>query len=658
MSGRMRYADVHVGYPVEGPFTYAIPEGMELSPGMRVRVDFKGRVLTAFVRNLHDRTPSGFEVKPLTERIDERPIFGEKLLECARYMADTYFCSMGEALSMALPSGLRPSKRFRNPFSPGQPGAILLNAEQQSVFDGIAGSIGKGERAHLIFGVTGSGKTEIYMRLARLVMERGASVIYLVPEISLSSQIFERLYAVFGESLVVYHSGLTANQRLHAWMRFFEGDARIAVGTRSAVFLQCPDLGLIIADEEHDGSYKEHSTPRYNARRIALFRSRREEAALVMGSATPSIESLYSAERGLFKLHTLETRFGGAALPSVEIVRIHPSATPQMLSPVLKLHSKRAIDAGKQAIYLLNRRGFAPFVLCDSCGEAVTCPHCSIGMNYHRDGSVRCHWCGFKKKSPERCPSCSSESLVKIGSGTQRVEELVAAEFSGAQIFRLDQDSSRRKNASFEFVEKMTGGEIDILLGTQMVAKGFDFPNVTVVGVLLADIGLNLPDFRASERVFSLLLQVAGRCGRGDEPGRVIVQTMNENHAILGFLKSHDYRGFYRHELAARRMLDYPPFSRIARLLLRGKNDVHVIAAAEALGKLLRDSLGEKGRAAVNLLGPAEAPLARLGGNHRWHIIMKSRDQEAMRRLVGIAKGLPLPRDVYLEIDIDPNDLL
>ena len=654
----MRYADVHMGCPVEGPFTYTVPEGMELTTGMRVRVDFKGRVLTAFVNLVHDRTPSGFEIKPIIERIDERPVFGERMLECARYMADTYFCSTGEALSMALPSGLRPSKRFKNPFSPGRTGEILLNDEQQSVFDGIAGSIGKGERAHLIFGVTGSGKTEIYMRLAKLIMERGASVIYLVPEISLSSQIFERLYAVFGESLVIYHSGLTANQRLHAWMRFFEGEARIAVGTRSAVFLQCPDLGLVIVDEEHDGSYKEHSTPRYNARRIALFRSRSEGAALVMGSATPSMESLYSAERGLLKLHTLEARFGGASLPSVEIVRIHPSATPQMLSPVLKLHSKRAIDAGKQAIYLLNRRGFAPFVLCDSCGEAVTCPNCSIGMNYHRDGSVRCHWCGLKKRAPERCPSCSSEELVKIGSGTQRVEELVAAEFSGARIFRLDQDSSRKKNASFELVERMNDGQIDILLGTQMVAKGFDFKNVTVVGVLLADIGLNLPDFRASERVFALLMQVAGRCGRGDEPGRVIVQTMNEDHAIFGFLKSHDYRGFYRHELAARRMLDYPPFSRIVRLLIRGRNDGRVADSAESIGRLLRDSLKKKNGAAVTLLGPSEAPLARLGGNHRRHIIMKSRDQEAMRYLVGIAKDFSIPRDVYLEIDMDPYELL
>ncbi len=650
------FADVCVGFPVEGMFTYSVPEGTAVRVFSRVKVDFRGRTVTAFVLAVHGNTPAGFEVKEIRSVIDESPIFDERLLDCARYVAENYFSSLGEALATALPSGERPSKRYRHPFGDSASRSIVLTGEQQAVYDAIVASFDAGSPFHLLHGITGSGKTEVYMEIARRFMSAGTSVIYLVPEISLSSQIFERLHDVFGDELIVYHSRLTAQQRLHNWMRFYSGDAKIAVGTRSAVFLQCPRLGVLIIDEEHDGSYKEHSTPRYNARRIALYRCRKEGALLLMGSATPSVESLYAAERGLMKLHALKGRYGKAVLPEIEIVRLSSARPEAVLSTALKLHTKRAIDGGLQAIYLLNRRGFAPFVVCGECSAVLECPQCSISLNFHSDGNMLCHYCGYQRRLPEACPACGAERLEKVGSGTQRVEEIIANTFHGSRIFRLDQDSSRKKDAIFELIEKMRAGEIDILLGTQMVAKGFDFHNVAVVGVVLADIGLNFPDFRASERVFSLLLQVAGRGGRGDVPGRVIIQTLNEDHYVFAFLKNHDYYGFYRHELSVRRALGYPPFSRITRLLARGPDEDAVTLAMARVAEVLRAEL--KGVENVVVLGPAKAPLARIGGNHRHHVVIKARDIGSIRPALHRAGAERLGRGVYLEIDVDPFDML
>jgi primosomal protein N' (replication factor Y) len=653
----MKYADVYVGYPVEGSFTYAVPEGVSVLPGTRVGVDFNNRPALAFVHRVHSEPPAGIEIKSISGVVDTEPIFDSRLLDLCSYVADNYFCTMGEALAMALPSGRSASARFKHPSAPPAGSGRTLTEEQRAVFENIAQSGDGRTGGHLIFGITGSGKTEIYMELAERLIRENRSVIYLVPEISLSSQIFTRLHAVFGEELIVYHSQLTPQQRLHSWLRFYRGESRIAVGTRSAVFLQCPGLGLIVVDEEHDPSYKEHSTPRYNARRIALYRSRKEGALLVMGSATPSIESLYSAERGMLRLHVLKGRFGEAALPPVEVVRIRPGKPAELLSSILKLHSKRALDDGRQVIYLLNRRGFAPFVLCESCGDVPGCPRCSVGLNFHRDGSLLCHLCGYRRRMPENCGKCGSDGLVRVGSGTQRIEDLVGSTFPASRIFRLDQDSSRKKGTGFRMVEMMNRGEVDILLGTQMVAKGFDFHNVALVGVILADIGINLPDFRAPERIFSLLLQVAGRCGRGAVPGRVIVQTFNDDHYIFSFLKSHDYHGFYRHELEMRKAMDYPPFSRLVRLLARGAREERVSGAIEAVGLRLKELIEREGLKAT-LLGPSQAPLGKIARNFRYHLILKSHSLEDLRRLARAARESALPGGVYLEMDVDPVDML
>ncbi len=658
----MKYAEVLVGYPLEIPFTYRVPEEIPVIPFSRVKINFGGRNITGFVTNLRESPPDNVDIRKLKDILgvlDESPIFDERLVDLAYYLADNYLCSPGEALAMALPSAPRPSSRHKNPFGTSEHvTTATLTPEQDSAMKSILESRVRGELLHLIYGITGSGKTEIYIALARNLMAKGLSVIYLVPEISISSQIYERLNAVFGNELVIYHSGLTAPQRLHAWMRFYRGEAKIAVGTRSAVFLQCPRLGMMVIDEEHDSSYKEHSTPRYNARRVALRRTKTDGALLLLGSATPSVETLYAAERGVFKSHRLETRFGGAGLPTIEIAKIKSARKPELLlSNTLKVESKRTLDRGEQIIFLLNRRGFSPIVMCDKCGVVETCPHCSISLNHHRGGTLLCHYCAYKKPVPENCQACGAPDLLNIGSGTQRVEETILGNYRQARIFRLDQDTARKKGSSFDLLEKMKKGDIDILLGTQMVAKGFHFPNVSLVGVLLADIGLNMPDFRASERVFALLTQVAGRSGRGGRPGKVIVQTVNEENPIFRYLKNHDYTGFYRQELESRRQLKYPPFSRLARLLLRGVSEERVIAAAELLGGELR-RLAEDRRAPVEILGPAPAPLAMISRNHRWHIILRAPRMEEARDIIREARPSLRDKDVYLEIDIDPLDLM
>jgi primosomal protein N' (replication factor Y) (superfamily II helicase) len=653
----MMFADVHIAYPLDSTYTYRVPPGMEVGPCMRVRVNFAGRNMVAFVNRVHGEEPQDFEVKDILGVIDSEPIFDGRLFTLTRYMATSYVSSAGEALSMALPSGLKPSKRYKIPFEKSAPRDVQLNDEQKNAYNDIIASYDKGELTHLIFGITGSGKTEIYIEIAKRLLAGGCSVIYLVPEISLSSVIFERLYGVFGDDLIIYHSHLTPNQRLHNWIRFYKGEARVAVGTRSAVFLQCPKLGMIVIDEEHDGSYKEHSTPRYNARRIALYRSKAEGSLVVMGSATPAVETLYACELGLMKLHTLTKRFGNASLPEIDIIKINSSKPRNIISPVLKLHTKRAIDAGRQVIYLLNRRGFAPIVICNKCGWTMECPQCSISMNYHRDRNMLCHYCGHQRSVPVTCGRCGSNEIDKVGSGTQRVEEIITQEFPEFSIFRLDQDSTRKKDTVSNLIGKMNRGEVNILVGTQLVAKGFDFHNITLVGVLMADIGMNIPDFRSAERIFSLLVQVAGRSGRGDAPGKVIVQTLDDQNPLFRFIRNHDYYGFYRSELEVRRLLQYPPFSRMARLLVRGMKEERVTASINGLKLALDENIRKQG-ADVRILGPSTAPFGKIGGNYRHHIILKSPSMAALRDVITASRDSVAGRDVYLEIDIDPYELL
>jgi len=652
----MKYLEIYIALPVSGTFTYSVKRNEKIDCGYRVLVEFGRKKVRGFIKEVHYNKPNSFDVKEIIEVLDDNPIFDISLIELCEIIAFDYIGSVGEILSLALPTGIKESTRYKIPFNKKDVKEIELNDEQIIVKNDILLASNNGKKQHLIFGITGSGKTEVYIMLAKEMLAQNKSVLYLVPEISLSSQIFERLYNVFGDELIVYHSKIATNQKFYSWKKFQRGESRIVVGTRSSIFMQCDNLGLIIIDEEHDNSYKENSSPRYSAKRVAFYRSKRENALLILGSATPSIESLYAAENGQIGLHKLNGRFGDAKIPKIEIVKFSPSKK-NVLSPKLKLNVNNAVSNKNQAIILLNRRGYSPFVICEECNKTIDCPYCNISMNYHKGDNLLCHYCGYKMDLPIKCDSCGSSNFVKVGSGTQRVEELISMEFPNFNVFRLDQDSSRSKTKSIDLIEKMNDGEIDVLLGTQMVSKGFDFKNVTVVGVLMADIGLNMPDFRASERIFSLLLQVSGRAGRGASPGKVVIQTLDDENNFFKNLIKMDYYSFYKEELSMRKMLSYPPFSRLARILVRGKNEEKVISIIEKLKNKI-DEIVNTDNLEIEVLGPSEAPFVKIASNYRYHIILRSKRIDVIRNVILKSKNIVKGKDLYLEIDIDPYDML
>ena len=647
------FAEVYIDTPVTRSFIYNIPAGMNVTPGIRVSVNFSGREETGFVTKTHNEIPAGIELKDIISPLDDKPIFDERLIQLAEYISESYLASIGEVLAKALPASVNSSSKSKlSQIENADVEGIELTSRQREIYESIKLS---DKRAHLIFGITGSGKTEIYMSAAMDAIAKGLSVIYLVPEITISSQIYLRLYKKFGGDLIVYHSRLTHKERLVNWKKFYSGEAKIAIGTRSAVFLQCPKLGLIIVDEEHDPSYKEHSSPRYGAKRIAFYRSETEDARLILGSATPAIETLYAAENGIIELHRLEDRYGDAKLPEIEIVKL--SNANEEITSRLKLLTNRTIKDGKQVIYFLNRRGFSPFVLCGACGFSIECPDCSIGMNYHKGIGMLCHYCGHSSDVPESCPKCKSGAILKLGFGTQKIEDIVTKEFPDYRVFRMDQDSARKKDKVYDLLDMMESGKIDILLGTQMISKGFDFPGVSLAGIIMADIGLNMPDFRATERIFSLLMQLAGRPGRSGGESRVIIQTFNDEHMIFNYLKKQDYFGFYKEELKLRKLMNYPPFSRLARLVIRGKDEAKVQENAEDLAGALKGN-HSKNNSHISVFGPSPAPLSKIGGNYRYHIVLKGRK---LSELTSFIKDTLLgfkAKSVYVEVDIDPVDML
>ncbi|MFW6366187.1 MAG: replication restart helicase PriA [Spirochaetota bacterium] len=645
----MKFADVLISVPVPGPFTYSTEGHTHIREGMRVRVPFRSRTVTGAVIRCHDDTPDSFGAKPVDSVIDDNPVFDSRLVALSRQIADVYLCSHGEAIHCALPGSANGTSRYEKQFQT-VPRPFELTGRQRLIHESILENLGK---VHLLYGVTGSGKTEVYMQLALDTIKCGRSVIFLVPEITLSSQLYRRLDSVFGGMLVVYHSGLSSNQKADHWKRFYNGDARIVVGTRSAVFMQSPDTGLIIIDEEHDPSYKENKTPRYNTRRVALMRSRDENCTVVLGSATPSVESFHAAREGHIVLHRLTERYNNACLPVIETVPMGEETSP--LSNRLRSMTVDAVKRGEQAVLMLNRRGYAPIRMCGECKKRMECPDCNVSLSYHRDGFLKCHYCGFIRQDVSHCQTCGSNRMLLVGSGTQRIEDDIERLFPAFSVFRLDRDSARKKDAVREMIERLEDGSVDIVIGTQMIAKGFDFHGITLVGVLMADIGMNLPDFRARERTFSLLMQVAGRCGRGEKKGTVIIQTLDPENSVFTFLKNHDYESFYEQECEVRRLLHYPPFSRIVRIIFRGRTERTVSAAADKAGRYFTEALrGEK----VDVLGPAPAPFARIASNYRYHIIIKHGVTMSVRQHIRYVQTNFRQSDIYVEIDIDPADML
>jgi primosomal protein N' (replication factor Y) len=537
-----------------------------------------------------------------------------------------------------------------------------LNPSQQAAFDQIrAGIQEKQFRIFLLHGVTGSGKTEVYLNAIETVVGEGRSALLLVPEIALTPAMAGQFFSRFGDRVAILHSAFTDVERSEQWRRIRSGAASVVVGTRSGVFAPVSNLGLIVVDEEHDGSYKQEETPRYNGRDVAIVRGQAAGACVILGSATPSLESRYNAERGRYTLLELPGRIEERPMPAVELVDMRQEFLETRKQSTF---SRKLLDAlaarlenGEQTIVLLNRRGFSSFVACRACGERVQCVNCTVTLTYHkRDRRLLCHYCGYAQKVPSVCPKCSSEHIYFLGLGSERVEEELHQGFPTARIARLDRDTVTGKRQYESILNEFREGNYDMLVGTQMIAKGHDIPNVTLVGVISADVGLGMPDFRAAERTFQLLTQVAGRAGRGSVPGIVLVQTINPDHYAVRLAAAQDYQGFYEKELAFRRALHYPPFSAMANLLVRSEQKEAAMRMSSELALELTPP-PEK----LKIMGPAEAPVARLKNEYRYQFLIKAASRKALNQLLQSVRSFAQKHKwgaTALVIDVDPLSLM
>jgi primosomal protein N' (replication factor Y) len=536
-----------------------------------------------------------------------------------------------------------------------------LTRAQGSACERLAAAIGGGGHTFLLHGVTGSGKTEVYLQAIAAAKAQGLGSIVLVPEIALTPQLVSRFRARFGDELAVVHSMLPVRERLHMWNALRSGKVNVVIGARSALFAPVARLGLIVVDEEHDSSFKQEDGVRYNGRDMAILRAHRAHGVCVLGSATPSLESEFMVTSGKAERLVLPSRAREQTLPKVQLVDLRRmGAGPtgdRRLSIPLHRAIERTLAAGEQTILFLNRRGFAPTVLCETCGKTLECPSCSVALTFHKRGKLVCHYCEYESLMPKACPKCSAPSLMLDGLGTEKLEETLRGAFPAARIGRLDRDVGAGKKGE-AIIEKVRSGELDILVGTQMVTKGHDLPNVTLVGVINADAALSIPDFRATERGFQLMVQVAGRAGRGDLPGQVLVQTYNPAHPALTFMQSHDVTGFIARELADRRELGYPPFSRLVLLRVDAVDESIAREACARVAEIARRA-GEQATA-LQVIGPAPAPLERLRGRYRFRVLLRSTERRALRYAVGCvqANRAHLPRAARLSIDVDPVQLL
>lgn len=515
----------------------------------------------------------------------------------------------------------------------------------------------------LVHGVTGSGKTELYLQAIALVREMGKQAICLVPEISLTPQMIHRFRARFGGEVAVLHSALSAGEKFDEWQRIRRGEVSIAVGARSAVFAPFENVGLIIIDEEHEQSYKQDSPPpSYHAREVAAERARLEGALLVLGSATPALESYHRAQTGSYRLVELASRIDNRPMPHVTLVDMREelrAGNRSIFSRDLQAALDQTLAAREQAILFLNRRGYNTFIMCRSCGEAIQCPNCAVAMTYHLgDDHLACHYCDHSAPVPTICPHCGSKAIRHMGAGTERVEEELRRLYPSLRVARMDVDTTRRKGSHAAILKRFADHEVDVLVGTQMITKGLDFPDVTLVGVVLADTSINLPDFRAAERTFQLVTQVAGRAGRGLKPGRVLVQTYQPEHPSLLAAREHDYHRFFQEEIAFRKQLDYPPFNHMIHLVVSGEEEEAVAATGIAIQQLLVAH-----RFGGQILGPSPAPLAKLRGRHRHHLVLKGDSIETMAAEVRAAFAAAggkwrTAKSVSLSVDVDPLSIL
>ena len=669
----MQYLEVILNLPVNQGFTYSyIPpenEKPELIPqiGKRAEIMFGNKKTQGFIINISDSIPANCpveagKIKPIKRVIDKEPLFGKELIEMANWVAHYYLCTLGEAVFSMIPSGRRETSAGGFGFEEevGEKKKNELSDEQKKAVDDILNSVSTASENkslfHYLYGPTGSGKTEVFLSLAEKILEMGKGVIYLVPEIGLTGQVVKAVAERFGNTAAVLHSGLTPSQRLSEWHRIMHKEARVVVGARSAVFAPVPDLGLIIIDEEHDGSYKSGNNPRYHARQVAMHRCTSLRIPLLMGSATPSVEAWYGMQKGSIIRHSLTKRLAGGEMPHISCIDLNYFPNDGCISKPLEDQINKTLEQKHQAILFLNRRGFTHFFRCNQCGYELKCKNCSVPLTYHKvENRLRCHYCGWSVYPPESCPQCGSFDIGSSGFGTEFIEAETKAKFPNARIMRLDTDILKNKEELLTSLEDFRQGKYDILLGTQMVAKGLNFPNLQLVGVILADAGLHMPDFRAGERTFSLITQVAGRAGRYFPDGKVIVQTYSPGRGPVLYACQNRIEDFYGSELAEREMLDFPPFCRLLRLVFRSFNKSLAAETARDAVKILNDGAPR----GMEIIGPAECPIEKINSSWRYQILLKGSSiiplQTAARKLLF---EYTHNQNVYIEYDVDPVSLL
>lgn len=540
---------------------------------------------------------------------------------------------------------------------------LMFTEEQQSAFDTINQKLLQARPGVVLLqGVTGSGKTEIYLQTITKAVEQGRSVIFLVPEISLTSQTIRRIKARFNR-VAVLHSHLLGTFHYSQWNDIREGKVDIVIGARSAIFAPLKNVGLIIIDEEHENTFKQENSPRYNARDVSVVRAMSENALVILGTATPSLESYYHACIGDYEKVELSKRIGGRQLPPVEIVDMAEEARKRrgyhIISQKLEYYMKQSLARGEQVILFLNRRGFAPYIHCKRCGFVLKCKRCDIPMTFHRKlNTTLCHYCHAEEHPPESCPDCLASNINYRGFGTEKIEDEIIARFPDYKIVRMDSDSMRVRDAHEKALTAFERGEFHILLGTQMIAKGLDFPNVTLVGVISADTILNLPDFRSSERTFQLISQVAGRTGRGSKGGRVIVQSFNPRHYSITYAASHDYEGFAKKELEYRKQLNYPPYGKLARVVFRSTQEDKAKEKASLVAEKLKDMIKSNGKQ-LDILGPSPAPLTKINDQFRWHLLLKALEVKSIHDALHSINDLLRPsKGVQTMVDVDPYMML
>ena len=669
----MIYLEIILNLPVNQGFTYSyIPpekEKDELKPevGKRAEIMFGNRKTTGFIINISDSIPESCpvdesKIKPVKRIIDKEPLFGKELIELASWISRYYLCTLGEAIFSMIPSGRRDSSaggfsfeedkvsKTKNQLSPEQEKAV------NDILEISKNPVKPASQFHYVYGPTGTGKTEVFLQLAEKILEQGKGVIYLVPEISLTGQVAQSILDRFGNTAAILHSGLTASQRLTQWHRIMHKEARVVIGARSAIFAPMPDLGLVIIDEEHDGSYKSGNNPRYHARQVSMHRCARLGIPLVMGSATPSVEAWSGMENGIIYRHTLTKRLAGGTMPHINCINLNNFNNDGCISKPLEDEINNTLKQKKQTILFLNRRGFTHFFRCNSCGYELICKNCSIPLTYHKvENRLRCHYCGWSINPPQSCPECGSLDIGSSGFGTEFIESETKAKFPNARIIRIDTDAITKKEELLEKLDEFRKGNYDIMLGTQMVAKGLNFPNLQLVGVIMADAGLHMPDFRAGERTFSLITQVAGRAGRYFPDGKVFVQTYSPGREPVLFACKNAVEAFYNYELTQRSLMEFPPFSRLLRIVFRSFSKEAAYKTAFEASKIL----GQMNVKGAEIIGPAECPIERINSNWRYQILLKGKSIIPLQSMAReILNNYTHNQNVYIEYDVDPVSLL